>query len=434
MSENEKEILPEWFDGKKINEVMFCTEFIRDFPMVTINDSFFTVDGRISDENRLKKEIYNRIKPYVTSGIAKRITGLLDVMRMECCTESLPLYQDRIHVKNGTYFLDGTFSEKKDFCRNRLPVAYNPDAPVPKTWLWFLSELLMPEDIQTLQEFMGYCFIPSTKGQKMLLITGKGGEGKSRIGIVLRALLGSNMSTGNITKVETNSFAPADLEHMLVMVDDDMKMEALPQTNTIKGIITAELPMDLEKKGRQSYQGNLYVRFLALSNGTLQSLYDRSVGFFRRQIILTSKEKDPNRVDDPFLSEKMCSEAEGIFLWALEGLQRLIANDYRFTISKAAQENLDSAVSEGNNVIDFMKSEGYFEIKNGCEVCSRDLYAVYRQWCEDNALSALTQKSFCSFLKQNERQYKLAYTNKVDIGKGRFARGFTGIRILCRPY
>lgn len=434
MSENEKEILPEWFDGKKINEVMFCTEFIRDFPMVTINDSFFTVDGRVSDENRLKKEIYNRIKPYVTSGIAKRITGLLDVMRMECCTESLPLYQDRIHVKNGTYFLDGTFSEKKDFCRNRLPVTYNPDAPVPKTWLWFLSELLMPEDIPTLQEFMGYCFIPSTKGQKMLLITGKGGEGKSRIGIVLRALLGSNMSTGNITKVETNSFAPADLEHMLVMVDDDMKMEALPQTNTIKGIITAELPMDLEKKGRQSYQGNMYVRFLALSNGTLQSLYDRSVGFFRRQIILTSKEKNPNRVDDPFLSEKMCSEAEGIFLWALEGLHRLIANDYRFTISKAAQENLDSAVSEGNNVIDFMKSEGYFEIKNGCEVCSRDLYAVYRQWCEDNALSALTQKSFCSFLKQNERQYKLAYTNKVDIGKGRFARGFTGIRILCRPY
>lgn len=88
MSENEKEILPEWFDGKKINEVMFCTEFIRDFPMVTINDSFFTVDGRVSDENRLKKEIYNRIKPYVTSGISKRITGLLDVMRMECISVS----------------------------------------------------------------------------------------------------------------------------------------------------------------------------------------------------------------------------------------------------------------------------------------------------------------------------------------------------------
>jgi len=47
-----------------------------------------------------------------------------------------------------------------------------------------------------LQEFMGYCLIPSTKGQKMLFLIGQGGEGKSRIGIVMRRLLGSNMNTG----------------------------------------------------------------------------------------------------------------------------------------------------------------------------------------------------------------------------------------------
>jgi len=434
MNDNETAVLPAWFDGKKINEVLFCTEFLEEFPMVTVNDAFFTVHGRITDEGSLKKEIYRRIRLYVTSGIAKRVTGILEVLRMECTGASLPLYQDRIHVKNGTYFLNGTFSEKKEFCRNRLPVAYDPAANRPETWLRFLSELLEPEDIPTLQEFMGYCFIPSTKGQKMLLLTGKGGEGKSRVGLVMRALLGSGMNTGSIAKVETNSFAAADLEHVLVMVDDDMKLEALPQTNTIKAIITAELPMDLERKGKQSYQGNLYVRFLALSNGTLQSLYDQSVGFFRRQIILTAKEKDPDRKDDPFLAEKMCSEAEGIFLWALEGLHRLIANDYRFTVSAAAKSNLEAAISDGNNIIDFLGSEGYVRFRTGYEVSSRDLYAVYRQWCEDNAVSALAQKSFCSFLKQNEQQYGLLYTNKVSIGGGRFARGFSGIELLCRPY
>lgn len=189
---------PAWFDGKKINETVFCEEFLRDYPMVTVNDAFFTVNGRVHDENRLKKVIYDRIKYYVTSGVAKKVTNLLDVMRMECCTAKLSLYQDRIHVANGTYYLNGTFSPEKDFCRNRLPVAYNPDAPQPVTWLHFLSQLLEPEDILTLQEFMGYCFIPSTKGQKMLLLIGKGGEGKSRIGIVLRALLGSNMNTGSM--------------------------------------------------------------------------------------------------------------------------------------------------------------------------------------------------------------------------------------------
>ena len=167
---------PVWFDGKKINETLFCEEFLRDYPMITVNGAFFTVNGRVHDENRLKKVIYDRIKCYVTSGIAKKVANLLDVMRMECCTAKLSLYQDRIHVANGTYYLNGTFSPEKDFCRNRLPVAYNPDAPQPVTWLHFLSQLLEPEDILTLQEFMGYCFIPSTKGQKMLLLIGKGGK------------------------------------------------------------------------------------------------------------------------------------------------------------------------------------------------------------------------------------------------------------------
>jgi putative DNA primase/helicase len=423
-----------WFDGKAINEVIFCEEFLRDYPMITVNGTFFTVNGIVNDENRLKKEIYDRIKPYVTSNIAKRVTNLLDVMRMECCAADLLLYQDRIHVANGTYHLDGTFSTEKDYCRNRLPVAYHPEAPQPVTWLHFLSQLLEPEDILTLQEFIGYCFIPSTKGQKMLMLTGKGGEGKSRIGVVLRALLGTNMKTGSVAKVETSNFARADLEHELLMLDDDMKLEALPQTNNIKAIITAELPMDLERKRQQSYQGDLYVRFIGLGNGVLQALHDRSVGFFRRQIILTTKEKVPNRKDDPYIAEKMTAEAEGIFLWALEGLHRLIANDFRFTLSQSALDNLNDAVSDGNNIIDFLASEGYIRFRADYEASSKNLYAVYKQWCDDNALNSLSQKSFGSFLKQNESRYNLEYTNKVNIGGGRFARGFVGIELLQRPF
>lgn len=434
MNESKSKLLPVWFDGQKINEALFCSEFIKDFPMVSINDTFFTVNGIVRDEGKLRQEIYNRIKPYITTGISKKVTNLVEVLRLECTASSLPIYVDRIHVKNGTYFLNGTFTREKDFCRNRLPVAYNPQAQKPETWIRFLSELLNEEDIPTLQEFMGYCLIPSTKGQKMLILTGKGGEGKSRVGLVLRALLGENMNTGSIAKIETSPFARADLEHELVLLDDDMKLEALPQTNHIKAIITAELPMDLEKKGKQSYQGDLYVRFLALGNGTLQSLYDRSIGFFRRQIILTAKEKNPDRKDDPFIAEKMCCEAEGIFLWALEGLRRLIENEYQFTVSEAAKETMEDAVVDGNNIIGFLDSSGYIEFNVDSTASSKGLYTAYKLWCEDNALSPLAQKSFCSYLKQNEKQYHIRYTNKINIGRGKLARGFTGIEILHHPF
>ena len=424
---------PAWFDGKKINEALFCEEFLRDYPMVTVNGAFFTVNGRVHDENRLKKVIYDRIKCYVTSGIAKKVANLLDVMRMECCTEKLPLYQDRIHVANGTYYLNGTFSPEKDFCRNRLPVSYNPEAPQPVTWLHFLSQLLEPEDILTLQEFMGYCFIPSTKGQKMLLLIGKGGEGKSRIGVVMNAIFGLNMNTTSIQKVENSRFARADLEGKLLMLDDDLDMNALTKTNYVKSIVTAELRMDLERKREQSYQGLLYVRFLCFGNGALTALHDRSDGFFRRQIILTTKDKPVDRFDDPFLAEKLIAEKEGIFLWMLEGLRRLIANHYHFTISQRAKDNISSAVRDANNILDFLDSEGYVAFKADYEASTKNLYAAYKRWCEDNAENPLSPKSFANQLSQNAERYHLEPVNNLHIGGGKRCRGYMGIYVLLSP-
>ena len=423
---------PAWFAKKALDEVIFCYEFLDKHPMVCLNGTFFTKNGIVSDENLLKKQIFDELKDHINSGLPKKVNTLLEVLRLECAVDKLPMHSDRIHVANGTFFLDGSFTTEKSYCRNRLPVAYKPNAPAPTAWLDFLSQLLHPEDIPTLQEFFGYCLIPSTKAQKMLFLIGKGGEGKSRVGIVLQAVMGSNMKTGSIAKVENSPFARADLQNMLVMLDDDMKMEALTQTNNIKAIVTAELPMDLEKKGIQSYQGDLRVRFLAFGNGTLQALHDRSHGFFRRQIILEVKDRDPERRDDPFIAEKLCQEKEGILLWALEGLLRLIQNNYHFTISHRAKENMEAAVVDGNNLLEFMNSEGYFRFKADSTVSSRDLYDVYKQWCEDNALNSLAQKSLTGFLRQNEHKYNLEYTNKVNIGGGRLARGFWGIELIQR--
>lgn len=421
-----------WFDGSRVNDVLFCEDFLAGHPMKCIHGTFFDINGAVNDVEQIKKEIYMKIAPYVTTNIAKKATTLLDALRIRCYSPPLPFQTDRIHVANGTYFLTGEFSGEKEFCINRLPVKYRPDAPEPSQWLAFLGQLLEPEDIITLQEFMGYVLLPTTKGQKMMIVTGKGGEGKSRIGRVLRAILGDSMNTGSIQKVEVDRFARADLEWKLLMLDDDMKMEALPQTNNIKSIVTMEDKTDLERKGRQSEQGYLCVRFICFGNGNLGSLYDRSYGFFRRQIVLTVKERQTGRVDDPFLGEKLIAEAEGIFLWCIEGLHRLVGNNYSFSISRKAQENLDSAMQDGNNIIVFMRSEGYVRLEHGTHATSKQLYSAYKQWCEDNLEKPLGERSFSTFLRQNEREYGLEYTHNIALGAGKTARGFKGIHVKVR--
>ena len=260
--------LPVWFDGTNINEAVFCDEFLSSHKIIYSNRAFFTPDGRVTDDLPLRGEIFERLKCCAVNNIPRKVSNILEVMKLAAQVDDFPLLPDRIHLSNGTLMLDGSFIPgKPEIVRSRLPVAYKPDAPKPALWISFLDGLLYPEDIVTLQEFIGYCLIPCNKGQRMMVIKGNGGEGKSQIGAVLGAMFGSNMKDGSIGKISENRFARADLEHILLCVDDDMRMEALRQTNYVKSIVTAQGKMDLERKGKQSYQGWMFARLLALKIG-----------------------------------------------------------------------------------------------------------------------------------------------------------------------
>ncbi len=399
------------------------------------NGAFFTPDGRVTDELPLRGEIFEKLKCRAVSNIPRKISNIVELMKLAALAEDFPPEPDRIHVSNGTLFLDGSFAEgKPKIVRNRFPVAYNPNAPKPVLWLKFLDGLLYPEDIPTLQEYIGYCLIPSNKGQRMMVIKGNGGEGKSQIGAVLGALFGSNMKDGSIGKISENRFARADLEHILLCVDDDMRMEALRQTNYVKSIVTAQGKMDLERKGKQSFQGWMYARLLAFSNGDLQALFDRSDGFYRRQLVLTTKEKPAGRVDDPDLAEKMKAEAEGILLWAFGGLQRLAANNFRFTESQRTKDNREAVKRDNNNIFDFLESEGYIQLKADSTISSKELYEIYQMWCEENNLTVLKRRSFSDAVIANQGKYNLEYCNRITNTAGRRVWGFFGIEAIARPH
>ena len=232
---------PAWFKKGFFNESLFCDDFLSTHQLLYSNGAFFTPDGRMVDPMPLRCEIFEMMREYVGANLAKKVTNVVDVLKLAAQVEDFPPVTDRIALANGTLYLDGTFQEgKPEIVRNRLPVRYDPKAPQPSHWLRFLSDLLYPEDIPTVQEFIGYCLIPSNKGQRMMVIKGSGGEGKSQIGVVLSRLFGCNMKDGSIGKISENRFARADLEHTLLCVDDDMRMEALRQTNYVKSIVTAQ--------------------------------------------------------------------------------------------------------------------------------------------------------------------------------------------------
>lgn len=39
-----EESIPDWYDGKRINEVLFCQQFLKKHPMKCVRGRLFTVD------------------------------------------------------------------------------------------------------------------------------------------------------------------------------------------------------------------------------------------------------------------------------------------------------------------------------------------------------------------------------------------------------
>lgn len=400
---------PVWVENGTINEAKFVGSYLAAHPMKCVEKVLYDLDGQV-DPGMLEHDIYTMIKPYLVKDVPKVLRNIMKVIEVESYAPDIPLDETHIHFQNGTYCItDESFTERKVFCRNRLPVRFVEDAPIPEDWLCFLDELFYTEDIYAIQEFLGYALIPSNRGQTMMVIVGDGGEGKSRVPLALRPVFGDNMNVIPIHKLATDRFARAEQRGKLLMIDEDMNIGKLPDTGILKSIVTLEDKIDMEIKHKQSFQGRLYVRLLAIGNTPLSALYDKSDGFFRRQLVIKVRPKPEDRVDDPFILDKLLAELEGIARWILEGLLRLISNNFRFSVSDRMKTNLEEMRKEENNILSFYESTGYIRFEKGTYALTRDLYTAYDKWCFDNLEKPFTSKTFASQLMRDQERLGIKY-------------------------
>lgn len=440
---DDKPDIPRWVTKAGINEREFVKDFTKLMPLRYGNGTFYDAYGAL-DNDFVCHRIVSLILPYVSRNVERTANNLMGLLRLYTCGDAPTVNEAVIPVANGTLHLLETktadpsdpiaektevtvrWSPEMEITPYRLPVEFHENTVRPLYWLDFLDKLLEPDDIDTLQEYLGYLLLPTTKAQKMLCLIGRGGEGKSVIGGVLRAILGKAMWSSSIQKIENNRFARADLTGKLCMLDDDMQLNALSSTGILKSMITNTGKFDVERKGRQSVQEDMYCRFLCFGNGSLSALYDHTDGFYRRQLILKTKPKDKNRVDDPWLLDKLVSEKEGIFLWMLAGLIRLVEQGYRFTISDSVKQNLREHYLENNNMEEFFRDKEKVCYGVDEHTTSKRLCLVYRKWCADNGLRPASDQTLIIWLKENADRFGVQFKKKIPEDGGLY-RGFLGI-------
>ena len=92
---------PAWFKKGFFNESLFCDDFLSSHQLLYSNGAFFTPDGRMVDPMPLRCEIFEMMREYVGANLAKKVTNVVDVLKLAAQVEDFPPVTDRIALANG---------------------------------------------------------------------------------------------------------------------------------------------------------------------------------------------------------------------------------------------------------------------------------------------------------------------------------------------
>lgn len=330
-----------------------------------------------------------------------------------------------INVRNGLYdIVEKTLMEHTPdyYSTIQLNLNYNQtaDCPLFKKYL-FESMKGDMEQVKLLQEILGYFLIPVNSAQKCFVIVGVAGSGKSLLLRVVNEVLLGRQNVSNVTWQDLNErFKTAELFGKLANIFADLPSKKIDDNGIFKALVGEDY-LTVEKKNKDPFSFQSTARLLFSCNSMPLNNGDKSEGFYRRLIIIRFENEVPDDKRDPQLFEKFCKEADGIFMFALEGLHRLINNDYHFSATPVNVEELQKYREESNllaSVQAFVNERCEFNVSY--TIGSTELYDYYVTCCNEHEIRPVGQKSFVRCIINKFKQV----TRGKD-SKNRFLAGIT---------
>ena len=270
----------------------------------------------------------------------------------------------------------------------------------------------------TLQEMLGYFLILINSAQKCFVIVGAAGAGKSVLLRVLNELLLGKENVSNVSWQALNErFKTAELFGKLANIFADLPTKNIDDNGIFKALVGEDY-LTVEKKNKDPFSFQSNAKLLFSCNSISKNYGDRSDGFYRRLIIIRFNHTVSVEQRDPNLLDKFRAEADGIFLFALEGLRRLMKDHYVFSETDINKAELQQYREESDLVLSFMKE--CCEVAPAYEVESTELFNCYKAYCEECGLKPFSQKMFVSQIIASNPQI----TRSIDnVGKKKTLSG-----------
>ena len=291
-----------------------------------------------------------------------------------------------IHCENG--MLDVATGILRPFdpsfkSRNKTPFRWDENAKCPR----FLSELLEPaidaHDIALIQLYIGMALMGRNLAQRLLLLTGTAGGGKSQFVIAIEGLVGRLNCAQLRTEMLAERFETERLVGKTLLLGRDVPGNFLQSKGAhVLKALTGGDSLDTERKGVMGGH-TIDGEFSAIitSNSRLRVRLDGDTDAWRRRLLIVNycQPKTEKPIPD-FGRALLNEEGAGILRWAVDGARRLLDLGYKIPVSADQQARVDSLLFESDALRTFVGQE--LIVGTGSDLTTSEIVEMFFAYCD----------------------------------------------------
>ncbi len=336
---------------------------------------------------------------------------------------------DFIPLANGVFQLSTRILHPHDpkyHFTYKLPITYHPKASCPKT-LAFFDQILTPDQKETIQEWIGYYFYRNYMFKKAIIFVGEGDTGKTTLLEVIINLIGKqNISSVSLHKMTADKFAAAHLYEKHGNLVDELSAKDITDTGNFK-VATGGGSISGEYKFGNQFSFNNFAKFTFACNKIPDVEDFDDEAYFGRWMVMRFEKRIEKKIPNFIAQLATDEERSGLFLWAIAGLERLLANR-EFSYKKTAIETKQEMMRSGSSIAIFAATQ--LTQETGAEITKEDLYERYTEFCLDEGLAAETIKMLGTKLPFYATYISEGLISNFTAGKqsGR-ARGWRNVKV-----
>ena len=318
--------------------------------------------------------------------------------------------------------------------RNATPVAYDPAADCPRFQRELLESALEPDDVSLIQRYAGACLLGRNVAQKILVLTGTAGGGKSTLVEIIERMLGTENVGQLRTEHLSERFEIARFVGKTLLCGKDVPGRFLEEkgAHTLKALVGHDL-LDGERKGSNAsfpIRGDFSV--IITCNSRLKVRLDGDADAWRRRLLIPKYERlKPARPERDFASRLLADEGPGILRWMVDGARAHLAelaDCGEYVLTARQEQRVNALLAESDSVREFVRQ--CVETHDGSDVAVFELVKAYMVFCDSMGWEPVSARGVENVLADAMQELRWAVRrNDIERG-GKSKKGFSGVRLV----